>query len=293
MALAWIDDYNSRPHSGKGMNGRTPRQVFDEERNPRQKPTPAPDVLALMLAEHKPGVMVRECSVQLAKHRYIGNDAVDAVYLHNMNGRKVTLAYDPNDMEEIAVLDLDGRLMAWARMENFVTHSAEAGPAIAASMRQRRRMERDTREQIRGFAVSARANGARSDLEHLAMRAGVLDVPDVITQRRARRLGPDSTATAPKTADEIATEVLALMKNARGEDAVSDMVTQRRARLLPDNAAVAPISAAEIARQVLRDDDEVDEVVTQRRRARLRADNLAVAPLTAEDIAQRFLKDED
>jgi transposase InsO family protein len=207
MGLAWLHEYHSKPHSGKGMNGRTPRQVFEEERNPRQKPTPAPGVLALMLADRKPGVTVHECAIVLAKHRYIGNDEVDAVQLHNMNGRKVTLAYDLLDLEKIAVLDLEGRLIAWARQESYVTQSADAGPAIAESMSLRRRLEKQTRGRIAGIAATARANGARTDAEHLAARAGVLAVQEVVTQRRPR-LRPDNTAKAPLTACEIARRVL-------------------------------------------------------------------------------------
>ena len=51
MAMAWIEDYHSTPHRGQGMRGRTPREAFEQDRNPRQKPTPAPDALAMMLAE--------------------------------------------------------------------------------------------------------------------------------------------------------------------------------------------------------------------------------------------------
>jgi len=244
MALAWIEEYHSTPmgEKVKGMEGLSPRQGFEMFRNPRQKPAPAPEVLALMLAERKCEVAVRECSVVLAKKRYVGDDEISAAMLYEMNDRKVTLAYDPLDMEKVAILDLEGRLIAWARQENYVTQSADANDAIAASMKQRRHLEKLTSQVITGIAAAARANGALTDVEHLAARAGVTEV---VRQRRERPRGPLDTAPTPLSPDDAARVLLA--------PDVSEMVTQRRGRLRPDNAAVAPPTAGEIARWLVAD----------------------------------------
>jgi hypothetical protein len=75
-------------------------------------------------------------------------------------------------------------------------------------MEQRRHLEKQTRQLIGGIAATARANGARTDVEHLAMRAGVAGVGEVVTQRRPR-LHPDNTAVAPLSATEIARRAIA------------------------------------------------------------------------------------
>jgi hypothetical protein len=203
MALAWIEDYHSTPHRGQGMNGRTPRQAFEQDRNPRQKPTPPPEVLAMMLAEREER-NVRECSVELMRKRYVGDDEISATMLHEMNGRKVTVAFDPLDLEKVAVLDMEGRLIAWARQEHYLTQSADAdtGARIAGSMQQRRRLEKQTRQTIVGLAAAARANGAVSDVEHLAARAGTMG--DAVMQRPRTTVRPSNTAVAPATAGDIA-----------------------------------------------------------------------------------------
>ena len=174
--------------------------------------------------------------------------------LHEQNGRVITVAFDPIDLDKVAILDDENRLIAWAKPEHYATQSAESGPAISDSMRERRRLEKQTSGRILGIEAAARADGAMTEVEHLAWRAGVLDVPDVATQRRPR-LRPNNTATAHKTADEIATEALAIIKKGTAharretrEDHIDDVVTQRRARLRPDNTAAAPLTAAEIAR---------------------------------------------
>lgn len=246
MALAWIDEYHSTPHRGQGMLGRTPRQAFEQDRNPRQKPTPTPEVLALMLAEHTER-KVSECSIELHRKRYVGNDEISATMLHEMNGRKVTVAYDPLDLENVALLDDNLRLIAWARPEHYLTQSADAetGARIAESMQQRRRMEKRTRQTIVGIAATARANGALTDVEHLAARAGVVE--EAVTQR-PMRLRPSNAAVAPPTPDEIGRML------AENDDVVAEAVTQRPVRLRPSNAAVAPATAGDIARFLLEEE---------------------------------------
>ena len=209
MATAWIEEvYHNRPQKSRDMEGMTPRQAFEAFRNPEQQPPPAPEVLALMLAEHK-SCAVRECQFVLHKHAYIGDDEISATMLHQQNDRQITVAYDPLDLEKVAVLDDNGRLIAWARQKQFVTQSTEAGPAIAASMQQRRRLEKRTAGAIMAIAAEARANGALTEAEHLAQRAGLMEVNGAVTQRRPR-LRPASAAVAPLSACEIARQVLAI-----------------------------------------------------------------------------------
>ena len=209
MAIAWIEEvYHNKPQKSRDMEGMSPRQAFAAFRNPNQRPAPTPEVLALMLAEHK-SVAVRECQFVLHKHAYIGDDEISATMLHQQNDRQVTVAYDPLDAEKVAVLDDNGRLIAWARRKEFVTQSADSGPAIAESMQLRRRLKKQTAGTIVAIAEAARANGAMTEAEHLAQRAGVMEANGAITQRRPR-LRPDNTAVAPLSACEIARQVLAI-----------------------------------------------------------------------------------
>ena len=203
MAIAWIEEvYHNKPQKSRDMEGMSPRQAFAAFRNPNQRPAPTPEVLALMLAEHK-SCAVRECQFVLNKHAYIGDDEISATMLHQQNDRQVTVAYDPLDLEKVAVLDDNGRLIAWARQKEFVTQSADSGPVIAESMQLRRRLEKQTAGTIVAIAAAARANGAMAEAEHLAQRAGVMEANGTITQRRPR-LRPENTAVAPLSACEIA-----------------------------------------------------------------------------------------
>jgi len=119
-------------------------------------------------------------------------------------------------------------------------------------MQQRRRLEKHTVGTIMAIGAEARANGALTEAEHLAARAGVdRDIAEAVTQRRVR-LRTANTAVSPISAAEGARQAMATFL--APDDDLDDVVTQRRARLRPDNTAVAPLSAAEIARRFREED---------------------------------------
>ena len=215
--LAWIKKYNATPHSGQGMDGMSPDEVFVSEFNPNQKPTPEPGALALLMAEYAQR-QVRECAVTLNKLRYQPRqeDRLGWAAMHDMNEREILIAYDPADPECAAALDLDGRFIAWLEAEKllrFAPNDPTTQQQIAASMGIRRGMEKAAKATLRAIAGAARLGGARSAQEmaeatvmpRLALAAGT-GAP-VITQRRPLLAAPKAIA-APMTPDEVVDMIL-------------------------------------------------------------------------------------
>jgi hypothetical protein len=167
-------------------------------------------VLAILLLERERR-RVRECAVTLNKGRYIGCDEAGRAILHELNECDVIVAYDRLDTSEAAILDLNGNLLTFARAEHFLPQSPAAHDAIAESMAERRRLEKQTASTILAIGDEARANGAVTEVEHLARKAQLLPmaVGDHITQRRVR-IRPDDTATAPASPGEIARMLIAM-----------------------------------------------------------------------------------
>jgi putative transposase len=196
---AWLEEYHNAPHSGRGMDGRTPAEVFEQERNPNQKPAPEPHVLAMMLAERESRV-VQEGSVELAKRRYVGYDAESYDRLHRRNRTQVIVAYDPNDPEAVAILDQDGVFLTWARAEQYTAQSNSiSGAAIADSMQVRRHLEKQDRQTLRGITLAARQIGARSEVEHLAERAALMpSIDHNLTHRPFSASAPDVPDTSTR-----------------------------------------------------------------------------------------------
>lgn len=215
LSMAWIEEYHQRSHSGEGMDGRTPAQVFAEERGPdSDRPAPEPRDLALMLAEHARR-KVMECAIEFRKRRYTYFDAESRDILHLRNESEVTVAYDPNEQECVAILDDGGHFLCWAKAEEFIDFNPadpEVQRRIGESMADRRHLEKQTRELVSGIARAARANGARSPVEMLAERAQVSPIVDAVLTHRAPRLRPDPEATAPASAADIAANFLEALK---------------------------------------------------------------------------------
>jgi DNA-binding transcriptional ArsR family regulator len=208
MSTAWIEEYQERKHRGQAMRGRSPQQVFEEDRRADSRPVPQAQDLALLLMD-RDRRWVRECSVTLNKRRYIGADEIGRTVMHELNECEVLIAYDPLDLDAAAILDLNGRLLTMAKAENLLPQSSDANDAIAESMAERRRLEKQTAQTIMAIGDAARANGAITEVEHLARRAQVLQmaVGDHITQRRMH-VRPDDRAVAPLSPDDAARVLL-------------------------------------------------------------------------------------
>jgi|GEM_PF-1004744 len=216
--LAWIKRYNNAPHSGKGMDGRSPNEVFSTERNPEQRPVPDEATRALLMCdfERRP---VRECAITLNKRRYQPrpNDQQAWVTMHELSDRKadVLIAYDPADPESAALCDTDGRFLAWLECEpmiRFAPGDDATQRQIGESMATRRGLEKATRQTISTIAGVARAQGARSALDELCSRPQLPAALDTLTTQRKRKLRPDTTAVAPASASDIANSFLEALK---------------------------------------------------------------------------------
>jgi len=186
--LGWIEEYNDTPHSGEGMDGGTPLEVFNACLNPNQQPAPDPAALALLMKDRETR-RVRECAVTLSSRRYVPSDQAGWVTLHGLNERDILIAFDRSVPETVDALDLDGNFLARLQTEQLVRFAPgdpHTQAQIADSFRTRRGLERDTRNTLSQIALVARSNGAVSPLEAMASRlqlaAGETGT-DIITQR--------------------------------------------------------------------------------------------------------------
>lgn len=207
--LAWLKEYSDTRHEGEGMDGGTPRQVFEANLNPNQKATPEPATLALLLAEHERRT-VRECAITLNKRRYQPCDQAGWATLHGLNENEVLIAYDQADFENAAALDLDGHFLAWLKVEGkvrFAPGDPGTQARIAESMATRRHLEKTTRETLTTISLVARQNGAQSPLEAMATRLQLpanTDLAGVVTQRAPRLVPTDTDTRASVTPAEAA-----------------------------------------------------------------------------------------
>lgn len=208
MATVWIEeDYNAgHAHSGRGMNGRTPDAVFNELYPATARRYADPRTLALLLWENQKR-RVRECAITLNNRRYVAANPESSATLHLANETEVLICYDPHDQENAVIADLAGRPIAEVCVEVLLPHSAEAQPAIAASMQERRRLRNATVATVRQIHQNVALMGHKSDLERIHERALL---PAAVGDSIVHRMKPEpSTApSAPRYSHDIAAEFL-------------------------------------------------------------------------------------
>jgi hypothetical protein len=215
---AWIEEYNNTSHTGCGMEGATPNEVFKSCFNPKQKPPIDAATLSLLMAERAMPT-VRKCVVTLNKKRYEPVDREGWQLLHDLDGSKILVAYEPAAPDVATALTLDGNFLCALRTEELVLY-APSDPhtkeLISASMATRRGLEKHTRESIRTLSIAARSQGALSPLESIATRLQLpanTGLADLITQRTPKPSpNTDDTPSRPATPAEAARQGLKLLE---------------------------------------------------------------------------------
>jgi len=211
MATTWVEeDYNAmHHHRGQGMEGCTPDEVFNQLYPLAERRTADPAILSQLLFESQTR-RVRECAITLHGRRYTPANPESSAVLHLANETEVLICYDPHDLDQAVIADLDGRRIAEVRAEVLVPHSADAQPAIAASMKERRRLRNATVSTVRQIHHSVAMLGHKSDLELLHERSTLpAAVGDSIVHRLSAPPTPEQGTSSPRYAHDIANQFFA------------------------------------------------------------------------------------
>ena len=206
-ARQWVEEYNSQhSHGGRGMNGRTPDEVFNELLVPGQRRLIESSVVlyALFWDRQRRKVSEGGC-VQLYGERYEPADGESLATLFLEIERDVMVACDPANLGEAIALDLDGRFLGRLRAQKLITRGPVSHEDIRASMRIRRTARKAIADYVTGLsAIRARA-GDKTEIAHLQDRA---DMPEHQDPRPRLMLPQDlQTAAGPDFIDDIVREL--------------------------------------------------------------------------------------
>jgi hypothetical protein len=219
LAETWIEKkYNAaHAHRGRGMDGRTPDEVFDAGYPISKRRAADPDVLAMLLHERR-SCLVRRTAITIDGRRFmpVQSDPQSWVSIHNANETQISVAYDPLDPNQVVALDARGCRMATLVAERLVEHpgldkpTRENSEQIGDMMSTRRRLLSATAGTVKQIHRSVALAGHKTDLQHLAELAGVsVPVDELVSQRAIRQQTKASaSATAPASSFDIATEIL-------------------------------------------------------------------------------------
>ncbi len=191
MARQWIEEYNAtHVHGGRGMNGKTPGEVFEELLPPGQRRLPDdPHILdALFWSRERRRVMEGGC-VQLYNQRYQPADEASSANLFMEIERDILVACDPCNLGDAIAMDLDGRVIGRLHAQKLIARGPVARDDVRAGMRKQRLVRRVVRDYIGSIS-----EGHTTELDHLRKRAGIAQVmdlpqliggPEVMPARRA------------------------------------------------------------------------------------------------------------
>ncbi len=143
-----IEAYNERPHTGEGMDGRSPLQVMQLAPRKRVLSSQYDDFLLSIF--HRPvkvgrlGVGITYCGKRLTYGAF--DPAVCA-----LQGQEVRVAYDPDDLSRVNVISMDGRYICRAELNQRVNKKLP-GERLREQIRARNRQRKTLK---RAHAISS------------------------------------------------------------------------------------------------------------------------------------------
>jgi hypothetical protein len=206
VAAHWIATYNAQhKHSGRGMDGRTPDEIFDAEYPQSARQLCDPRALDVLLRRRETRKVLEGGCIEINGQRYEPADAASSAAMTLDIERRVLIACDPANMGEAIALDLDGHYLATLQASKLMEHGPVSRDEIRASMRQRSLVKRAMKEYVGGLIARSYGRGEESELDLLRSNAGVVPMQRV---QRARAL-PITTeitriAAAPIGYDHVA-----------------------------------------------------------------------------------------
>lgn len=188
----WLEaDYHLRPHSGDGMDGRTPHEVFNNE-DPLPKRSLSDEELDFVLRKVVTARITKQ-GVRYSGVIYGGSQ----IALRPRIGEEVQLRIDPSDASEVIVCDLQGRFICRARndrLSGMTSDEIRAGLKRQRKARKLARVARSAGAEARKSVVQHAIASAKRDAEPLRQAVGAetvrnvtpLITPDVQSARTVR-----------------------------------------------------------------------------------------------------------
>ena len=194
-ARQWIEEYNSQhPHSGRGMRGRTPDEVFNELLLPGQRRLiESPEVLYALFWDRQRRKVSEGGCVQLYGERYEPADGESLAKLFLEIERDVIIACDPANLGEAIALDLDGRFLGRLRAQKLITRGPVSQEEVRASMRIRHTARKAIADYVTGLARMRSRAGNSTEITQLQNRA---EMPGKQPTPPATRIRPQDLGTA-------------------------------------------------------------------------------------------------
>jgi len=221
----YAEVYNDSAHTGKGMEGRTPAEVF-ATRSSRRVMTEG--VSELVLRAWSGELTVGKNGVRFKKMWYGQYDMDLAVH----QGKKVRLSYDPDDLRRVYVYDaVTFKLITIAEQNELIRYGSQVGEDnLREAMHQKSRALRNIKDS-RDSQLTA--NMDLTDLTIKAMQEG--RKKPVEKPQKTKTLRPVRTPLDGQVREHERQEILKAVKKAAGAESVKKVLDFDFSLFKPDN----------------------------------------------------------
>ena len=225
IAGQYIEVYNNSAHTGKGMEGRTPTEVFTS-RSSRRVMTEG--VLELLLRVWSGELTVGKNGVRF-KNMWFGQYDME---LAAHQGKKVRVSYDPDDLRRVYVYDaVTLKLITIAEQNELIRYGSQVGEEdLREAMHHKSRALRNIRD-YRDSQLTA--NMDLTALTIKAMQEG-RKKPDEKPQQ-AKMLRPVRTPLDGQVREHERQEILKEVKKAAGAESVEKVLDFDFSLFKPEN----------------------------------------------------------
>lgn len=134
----YIEEYRNTSHTGQGMDGRTPHEVYKRELKVMRR---VADTEALRLLFGRTAVRtVQKNGIQIME-RFYSNDALASYF-----GQKVTVIYDPRNIDEMNVFTMDMEAICIATAQAITPFRSTTMEDMREAKRQQKAINRAMRD---------------------------------------------------------------------------------------------------------------------------------------------------
>jgi hypothetical protein len=222
LAEQYLEEYNQRPHSGRGMEERlnersrikeqlSPREVFERALPPSERVIPDVLQMAGFFWRTEDRTVLRGGTVEIFGQIYAAanGDPIVRREMHRRIKGRVTVAYDPTNIGQAIALDDRGDIIGALECEALVEHGPTSLAMIGEELRTRRAMLRVIKQYRAAISY-----GVPSEKDFLRRRAGLPQTIEGDAQVSAPVVSSVSAARKPAAAPFLPTSLAVARKPA-------------------------------------------------------------------------------
>jgi putative transposase len=177
-AACWLDEFNETPHTGQGMSGRCPNEVYDAELPPERRSPVNPADVAQLFWERDTRIICEGGDIRMDKFRFSPADPDSFAALMLRVGDEIIVARDPRNLSEAIALtnEREPKYLGHLKSKEMAVHGETDRDMIRLRMRKEGGVRTAVKQLLAAEARQRAIAGDVTELEALRRRAAASSV---------------------------------------------------------------------------------------------------------------------